>query len=143
MNKPNKHGLKTLLKYRKSIEEQRKMELTNLMDKEQIEHQKLNDIKESQRLMQKKLHTNKEKSCTYIAYLDGLSDQFVMQKNAIIDIKDKIITKREQVIEASMAKKIIEKAQDKRVKEYNQFLIKQENKILDEMATNRYSRKDN
>jgi len=141
MNKPN-HGLKTLLKYRKSIEEQQKIDLTNLMDKEQIENEKLNDIKESQRLIQKKLQTNKEKSCTYIAYLDGLSDQFAMQKNTIMDIKDKIIAKRQQVIEASMAKKIIEKAQDKRIKEYNQFLISQENKILDEMATNRYSRKD-
>lgn len=142
MNEPNKNGLKTLLKYRKSIEEKRKIELTNLIDKERIENEKLNDIKESQRLLQRELHTNKERSSAYIAYLDNLSEQFIIKKSTIAEIKDKITTKREQVIEASMAKKIIEKVHDKRIEQYNQFLNKQEGKMLDEIATNRFTRKD-
>ena len=142
MNKSHKSGLEPLLKYRKSIEEQRRIELTNLMDKELIENQRLDDIRESQRLAQKELQAHKGKSNAYMMYLDDLSKQSVIQKNVIKDVKDKVITKREQVVEASKTKKTIEKVQSKRLEQYNQFLLRQESKMLDEIATNRFTRKD-
>lgn len=142
MNSRRKSGLGTLLKYRKSIEDQSKIELANLMNKQKKEEEKLDDIRDAQRLAQNELKLNHQKSGAYLIYMDDLSKQSAEQKNAIKKINNEVIEKREQVIEISKARKIIEKVQEKRLEQYKQHLLKQESKMLDEIATNKFSRKD-
>lgn len=135
-----KSGLETLLKYRKSVEEQHRIELANLMAKEIKEREKLDGIREAQRLVQKELKA--KKSGAYLMYIDDLSRRSVDQKRAIHEINVEVVGKRDQVVEASKSRKTIEKVQDKRFEQYRQYLLKQESKALDEVATNRFSRKE-
>jgi len=88
--------------------------------------------------MQSKLQEKKN----YLLYLDNLSQQSVIQRKVISELNNKVIEARDKLIEASRSKKIIEKLRDKKFKQYNQDLLKQENKVVNEIVTTRFARKD-
>lgn len=73
--------------------------------------------------------------------MDELSKQSFFQKNAIKEIQIEVNEKREQLMKASIDKKIIEKLKDKKFSQHKQNMIKNENKILDEIAANRFQKK--
>jgi flagellar FliJ protein len=133
-----KFALETLLKYRKSIEDQCRIELASLREKQFREEEKLFKIRDAQRTMQSKLQEKKN----YLLYLDNLSQQSVIQRKVISELNNKVIEARDKLIEASRSKKIIEKLRDKKFKQYNQDLLKQENKVVNEIVTTRFARKD-
>ena len=62
--------------------------------------------------------------------LDNLSQQSVIQRKFISELNNKVIKARDKLIKASRSKMIIEKLQDKKFEQYNQDLLKQENKVV-------------
>ena len=135
-----KFGLETLLKYRKSIEDQYRTELASLREKELVEEEKLFDIREIQRISQKNLQG---KMKGHLLSLEELSRQSVIQRTILNDLNNEIAEKREQLIDTSKSRKIIEKLREKKFDEYKQSLNIQENKDIDETVTNRFLRKGN
>jgi flagellar FliJ protein len=135
-----KFGLETLLKYRKSIEDQYRTELASLREKELVEEEKLFDIRKIQRISQKNLQ-GKVKG--HLLSLEELTRQSVVQRRILNDLNNEVTEKREQLIDLSKSRKIIEKLREKKFDEYKQSLNIQENKDIDETVTNRFLRKDN
>ena len=137
-----KFSLETLQKYRKSIEDQRRLELASLREKQFLEEEKLCEIRDTQRTLQRNFQDKNGKTKGYLLYLDDLSRQSIVQRKAISELSEKVIKARDNLIEASKSKKIIEKLRDQKYEQYRQYLVKQESKVLDEITTNRFSRKD-
>ena len=135
-------SLETLRKYRKSIEDQRRLELASLREKQFLEEEKLCEIRDAQRTLQRNFQDKKGKTKGYLLYLDDLSRQSATQRKMISKLNDEVIEARDNLVDASKSKKIIEKLRDKKYEQYNQYLNKQENKVLDEIVTTHFSRKD-
>ncbi|MDQ1327745.1 MAG: flagellar protein FliJ [Candidatus Poribacteria bacterium] len=137
-----KFSLETLQKYRKSIEDQRHLELASLREKQFLEEEKLCEIRDAQRTLQRNFQDKSGKTKVYLLYLDDLSRQSIVQRKTISELSEKVIEARDNLVEASKSKKIIEKLRDQKYEQYRQYQVKQESKVLDEIATNRFSRKD-
>ncbi|MDQ1317304.1 MAG: flagellar protein FliJ [Candidatus Poribacteria bacterium] len=137
-----KFSLETLQKYRKSIEDQRHLELASLREKQFLEEEKLCEIRDAQRTLQRNFQDKSGKTKGYLLYLDDLSRQSIVQRKTISELSEKVIEARDNLVEASKSKKIIEKLRDQKYEQYRQYQVKQESKVLDEIATNRFSRKD-
>jgi len=135
-----KFGLETLLKYRKSIEDQYRMELASLREKQLLEEEKMFDIRETQRILQGNL---KDKNRVSLSYLEELSRQSIIQRKILNDLDQEITKKRDKLIDASKSRRIIEKLREKKLDEYKHDLNIKENKAIDELVTNRFLRKDN
>ena len=135
-------SLETLRKYRKSIEDQRRLELASLREKQFLEEEKLCEIRDTQRTLQRNFQDKNGKTKGYLLYLDDLSRQSIVQRKAISELSEKVIEARDNLVEASKSKKIIEKLRDQKYEQYRQYLVKQESKVLDDITTNRFSRKD-
>lgn len=134
-----KFGLETLLKYRKSIEDQYRIELASLREKQLLEEEKMFDIRESQRMLQNNLQNNSRNS---LLYLEELSRQSIIQRRILSELDKDITEKRNRLVDASKSRKIIEKLKEKKFDEYRQYLDIKENKAIDELITNRFLRKD-
>lgn len=134
-----KFGLETLLKYRKTIEDQYRMELASLREKQLFEQEKMFDIRESQRMLQKNIQNNSPNS---LLYLEELSRQSIVQRKILSKLDQEITEKRNKLIDASKSRKMIEKLKEKKLDEYKQDLNIKENKAIDELTTNRFLRKD-
>ena len=137
-----KFSLETLQKYRNSIEDQRRLELASLREKQFLEEEKLCEIRDAQRTLQSNFHDKSGKTEGYFLYLDDLSRQSIIQRKAISELSEKVIEARDNLVKASKSKKIIEKLRDQKYEQYSQYQVKQESKVLDEITTNRFSRKD-
>ena len=137
-----KFSIETLQKYRKSTEDRRRLELASLREKQFLEEEKLCEIRDAQRILQRNFQDKNGKTKGYLLYLDDLSRQSIVQRKAIIELSEKVIEARDNLVEASKSKKIIEKLRDQKYEQYRQYLVKQESKVLDEITTNRFSRKD-
>lgn len=135
-------SLETLRKYRKSIEDQRRIELVSLREKQSLEEEKLCQIRDTQRAIQHNLRDRIEETKGYLTYLDDLSRQSIIQRNVISELDYKVNEARDNLIESSKQKKIIDKLRDKKYKQYIKDLNRQENKTLDEIVTTRFSGKD-
>ena len=135
-----KFGLETLLKYRKSIEDQYRMELASLREKQLLEEEKMFDIRGTQRILQSNL---KDKNQASLPYLEELSRQSIIQRKILNDLDQEITEKRDKLIDASKSRRIIEKLREKKFDEYKHDLNIKENKAIDELVTNRFLRKDN
>ncbi|MGB9595377.1 MAG: flagellar FliJ family protein [Candidatus Poribacteria bacterium] len=134
-----KFRLETLLKYRKSIEDQYRMELASLKEKQLLEEEKMFDIRENQRILQNNLQNNSRNS---LLYLEELSRQSIVQRKILSELNQEITEKRNRLIDVSKSRKIIEKLKEKKLDEYKQNLNIKENKAVDELVTNRFLRKD-
>jgi flagellar protein FliJ len=137
-----KFSLETLQKYRKSIEDQRHLELASLREKQFLEEEKLCEIRDAQRTLQRNFQDENGKTKGYLLYLDDLSRQSATQRKVISGLNEKVIEARDNLVEASKSKKIIEKLRDQKYEQYKQYQVKQESKVLDEITTNRFLRKD-
>ncbi len=135
-----KFGLEALLKYRKSIEDQYRMELATLREKQLLEEEKMFYIRENQRVLQNNLRNKNQNS---LLYLEDLSRQSIAQRKILNKLDQEITGKRNMLIDASKSRKIIEKLKERKLDEYNQELKAKENKVIDDLVTNRFSRKDN
>lgn len=126
--------LEPILKLRRSIEEQRQIELSVLQSRLAEEINKMEDIIKMQRNIQNHLGLNGE-SETSLLYLEMLSEQMLFQKKLIRELSTKVAEARERLIEASKSRKMLEKFKERKLKKYKEHLRRQETKFLDEMAS--------
>lgn len=126
--------LDPILKLRRSIEEQRQVELSMLKGRMAEEIRKMEDIIEAQRTIQGQLSSNAE-SRSSLMYLDMLSEQMVFQKKVIRELSNKVAEARERLIEASISRKVLEKFKERKLKRYKEYIQRRETKSLDEIAS--------
>ena len=132
--------LATLLKYRKSIEDQRRTALATIKEKQYKEKEKLFHTQESQRSRQKQLQDTQGKTSLHLSYLNALSQDVLAQKTALQELHSQVLKATDEVVEASKSRKTVEKLRDKRMEQYKQYMLQQERKYLDEIAAGRFIR---
>ena len=138
-----------LLKYRKSIEDQHRIALATIEEKRYREEEKLFRLQEAQRACQRQLQSRQAEqtsnlshagSSLHISCLEALSQESYIQKKTLLELSEKAQKAREELIEASKSRKIVEKLHNKELERYKQNILEQERKYLDEIAANRFVR---
>lgn len=144
MTKDTHFSLSTVLKYRKSIEEEvardtaayKKMlddELLLIMDMERRKE-------ESIRRYREKSSQTVEEITLFHSFLAAFDNEIERQKKKVSDMTRIYERKREELISAAMDKKIMETLRDKEWDAYQKMLSSGEQKELDEMASNNYGK---
>ena len=131
--------LNGLVKVRKLLEDQRRVELESLREKEYAAKEKLFHLKSEKRWSQDQLEKN-EKTSLYLSYLDNLSQQSLYQSNLIKELGINIEKARQVLLDAAKSRKMVEKLLSREIKHYRQNMATQERKHLDEIATIRFAR---
>ncbi len=134
------HRLAQLLKYRKSIEDQRRIELALIREKQYGEVEKMSRLREAQISCQEQLQTQKGGTALSLSCLDALSYEVFSRKKLAQKLEEEALKAQEELLEASKSCKIVEKLRDRELERYRQRMLREERKYLDEIATGRYIR---
>jgi len=78
----------------------------------------------------------------YESYLNLLRRQIDITNKKIVELQEKENTKRGEVIEASKEKKVFQRLKERGFNDFKKMVLSNEQKTLDEIAVNRYSRKE-
>jgi len=138
----------TVLKVKERKEEQLKRELMYIQ-KLKIEQEQILEKIGAER---KKMHEQKGREkqggtdistlIYYEAYLNSLRAQIARTEKRIKEFTEKADEKRVEVVEASREKKIFENLKDRHFSVFKKAVLSNEQKQLDEMAVNKYNRKE-
>jgi len=143
--------LQRVLDIRKKKEEERERELAQLKTlliqaEEFLDELKEESFKISERMgyMQGGQQSlNMEELLLYYDYLEHLRNNILYQIQTIKDIIVNIERKREELIEASKERKIIEKLKENQYQKFKECVERWETKLIDEMGTVNFNyRKD-
>lgn len=139
--------LQALLNHRKSIEETLQKELSVVKRLLADEKKKLTDYERARNKFLVELQQKQRKSITvsenllYCNFFVRLDSELDGQRNIVPDIEKNFDRKRDALIKAMKERKILEKLKEKRLKAYNNKLMKNERDFLNEAAINMFNRK--
>ena len=77
----------------------------------------------------------------YSSFVERLSMDIIEQRERIVEAVRKVDLKRDDLIEAMKKMKMLDKLKEKERKAYRQEVMKKEQRFLDEVATNRFTRR--
>ncbi len=142
-----KFNLQPLLNHRRYQEEVLQKELAQFRNRLTAEQNKLRYLKEkkreySQRLQQRqKVNGTVSDLILYLRYLDRLSTELEHQNQQVIAAEKDFKNKRNDLIEIMKKRKVLEKLKENRSKTYQQQMLKNERKFMDEVAAKQFSSK--
>ena len=136
----HKFRLAQLLKYRRSIEDQKRIALAVIQEKRYREEEKLFRIRESQRIYYEKLQSGQGDTSLHLLSMDALSQESFFQRKILKELDSEILRARRDLLEASKSRKIMERLRDREMERYRKQMLKQERKYLDEVAAIRFVR---
>ncbi len=145
-----KFKLEKVLELRKRKEQEREKELADLKELLMREETFLEELKEEAARTSEIMHSLQEavqekldmkELVRYYDYLEKvrekISDQIAQIRRVIADIEKK----RQQLVEASKERKIMEKLKDNQYRKFKQTLETIERRFLDELGTINYNQK--
>jgi flagellar FliJ protein len=136
----NKHRLAQLLKYRQSIEDQRRIALAMIREKQYGEEEKMSHLREVQRNCQESLQSEKGGTSLQLSCLDALSQEAFSRKKILQELQKEFSEAKEELMEVSKSRKIAEKLRDRELERHKQRILQEERKYLDEIAAGRFVR---
>jgi flagellar FliJ protein len=142
-----KFPLEPVLNHRSFIVENLQKELAVLKNILSGEKRKLRSYKKAKYEFLSELQKKEEKGVTiseivlYSSFVERLSMDIIEQRERIVEAARKADRKRDDLIEAMKKMKMLEKLKEKDRKAYRQAVIKKEQRFLDEVATNRVTRR--
>jgi flagellar FliJ protein len=142
-----KFNLQPLLNHRRYLEEVLQKELAQFRKRLTIEQNKLRLLKEKKREYSQRLQQRQKVSGTvsdlilYLRYLDRLSTELEHQHQQVVAAEKDFKNKRNDLIETMKKRKILEKLKDNRSKAYQQQMLKNERKFMDEVAATQFNSK--
>ena len=132
--------LDQLLKYRESIEDQHRIALAIIREKQYGEEEKMSYLRHAQRECQHKLQGDEGGTSVQLLCLNALSQEAFSRKGILEELERQEMEAREALLEASRSRKIVEKLRDREQERQRQNMLKAERKYLDEIATGRFVR---
>jgi len=120
------------------LEDQRRVELAQLREKEYMAVEKLSSLRTEKKRSQSQLGKNKGNTALYLLYLDNLSERLSSQSILIKELRVEIEEARQLLLQSSKSRKVVEKLLDREIKNYMQNMIIQERKHLDEITSIRF-----
>jgi flagellar export protein FliJ len=139
--------LEALLTHRRHQEEAGQKELAKVRRKLSDEREKLNRIKREKQKSLEKLQAKKKDSTTvsdimlYMNYLAQLSKEIEDQALRVRKTSKLVDQKRHELISIMQKRKTLKKIKHKECRSYQQKLIQDERKLMDELASIRHARK--
>ncbi|HAS16908.1 MAG: flagellar export protein FliJ [Nitrospirae bacterium RIFCSPLOW2_12_42_9] len=144
--KPKEPRFTPLLKYKSFIEDTMRQEMLNEAEKLALEEKRIFALEEiwSQAVEElKERQTRKgdpNEILMYHTYLNHLSLDIDSQRKRVIEAMERFNEKREYLIEATKERKIVEKVVEKGKKGMLDDANREEKKVMNETAQNRYLR---
>ena len=129
-----------MLKYRQSIEDQRRIALAMLREKQYREEEKLSRLHEAQRDCQERLQSKDGGTSLQLSCLDALSQETFSRKKILQEMQIEAVEAKEELMGASKSRKIVEKLRDRESERYRQHILQMERKDLDEIAAGLFIR---
>ncbi len=132
--------LQGIARIRKSIEDQHRVELSIIKEKQYTEEGKLSHLREAQRSNQENLQEKQgefRNTALYLSQLEILSQKSLYQRRLLQELEKEAMEAKEELLEASRSRKMIEKLLDRERQQQMQSMLKQERKSLDDIAASR------
>ncbi len=129
--------LQGIARIRKSIEDQHRVELSIIKEKQYTEEGKLSHLREAQRSNQENLQEKQgefRNTALYLSQLEILSQKSLYQRRLLQELEKEAMEAKEELLEASRSRKMIEKLLDRERQQQMQSILKQERKFLDDIA---------
>ena len=136
----HKFRLAQLLKYRQSIEDQRRIILAMIREKQYGEEEKMSRLHEAQRECQERLQGRDGGTSLQLSCLDALSQETFFRKKILQELQREALGAKDELIEASRSRKMVEKLRDREFERHRQHILQVERKHLDEIAAGRFIR---
>ncbi|MGD8764772.1 MAG: flagellar export protein FliJ [Desulfobacteraceae bacterium] len=142
-----KFNLQPLLNHRRYLEEVLQKELAQFRKRLTAEQNKLRRLKEKKREYSQKLQQRQKENGTvsdlilYLQYLDRLSTELEHQHQQVVAAEKDFKNKRNDLIKTMKNRKILEQLKENRSKAYQQQMLKNERKFMDEVAAKQFSNK--
>lgn len=143
-----KFKLEPVLRYRENLADQAKDELLKAQKERNMTEEQLNKLVE-QTETNKKIFKEQQKGLMNVheildqlSYIAHLKSSAFKKANELQEKESVVETKREQYMERSRDKKVIEKLKEKKHTSYIKELNEKEQKALDESAIGRFARKE-
>jgi len=139
--------LEALLNHRRHQEEACQKELAQAQRKLSDERDKLDRKKRENQKNLEKLQTKKKESTTvsdimlYMNYIDQLSKDIEVQAMRVHKTVKLVDHKRQELVSIMQKQKILKKLKYKEEQAYQQKLMQNERKVMDELALIRHARK--
>jgi len=139
--------LEALLTHRRHQEEAGQKELAKVCRKLSDEREKLNRIKREKQKSLEKLQAKKKDSTTvsnillYMNFIQQLSKEIENQALRVHKSTKIVDHKRHELVSIMQKHKTLKKLKDKEQQAYQQKLIQNERKAIDELASTRHARK--
>lgn len=136
-----KFRLETLLKYRKILEDQARLELAEADRRLKEEQSKLKKLEDDlnrtiEALYQKQSETvTAEELSLYSSYISRLKHNITMQEIKVAEAEKYRFECLKKLEEAMRRRKLVESLKDKQLKNYYIELLREEQKYLDEIGT--------
>lgn len=141
-----KFKLQRVLEYRERREELLQQELAALMMALLKEQDELNRLISSYRKNENELKVKREKKIDlkeidiYRKFLERMKEKIISQRNRVVHLSNLVSNKREELIEASKEKKVLERLKEKDFGKYLLNLDRKERAFLDELALGKFVR---
>ena len=142
-----KFPLEPVLNHRSFIVENLQKELAILEKILSGEKRNLRSYKKAKYEFLSELQKKEEEGVTiseivlYSSFVERLSMDIIEQRERIVEAVRKVDLKRDDLIEAMKKMKMLDKLKEKETKAYRQEVMKKEQRFLDEVATNRFTRR--
>ncbi len=137
-----------LLKHRIFLEDRLKKEFASIQRELAMEKNILEGKKSKQESTileldhRKKDGMNAKEITMFQRFISCLSSEIKQQDKIVMDLDAKLEEKRDMLIEAGKNRKILEKLKERGIKAYKTRLLKEEFNFVNEIAVNRYHRKN-
>ncbi|WP_291964884.1 flagellar export protein FliJ [Caloramator sp.] len=139
-----KFKLEKLLELKLKREDSLKLEVSEYLNKIKIKKDQIENIKEKINFSK----NNKINSAfsydlkNYISYINYLESKLIEEQKNLIILENELEKIKEQLINATKERKVLENLKEKSYNEFLSELNKIENKIIDEMAIINYFKKN-
>lgn len=139
--------LQTVLDHRQFLEDNLKKELANLRQLADAAEDRLNMLLKKEAQTQSTLAGRQreglasDQAVAYHAYLQRLGREIDSQRGEIDAISERVIKKQEDVLAAMKNRQILERLKETDVERYNTIRQRKEAAFVDEIAVNRFARR--
>ena len=137
---------RNVLRFREAKEEQKKQELGIKLNRLKHAEDELNGIvntsKKHDIMMEKSAQGRTSvRTLIYNYFYARFLDKSKSNQEKTVDVaKEDVEAKRIELIEATKKKKILERLKERELEDYNRAIVKEEQTLIDEIATQRFDR---
>ncbi len=139
--------LKKVLKHREIVENLRKEKLGKAKSELKKERDLLRKMEDTRRRTREELKERRSnlislpEALIYETYLERMDEEVGLQTTKAVQLSQKVEKTRQDLLEASQEKKIVEKLKERREEEYSNEMKRFEQGLSDEASVNQFNRK--